>query len=132
MRVQRVAEPQSSVAPSCLSGTSVVAVISAVGGSTVADGKNPMGVSVPVAVADGRGVMLGNAVVVMEGSGLGGGKVTVESAVGNPGLLSLVGLAIGAGATGVERGTGSVTIQADAANTMIKAIKSGRYAFSIS
>ena len=67
MRLQRVGEPHSSVAPSAVSGASLVDMITWVGGSGVNDARNPNGVSVNVDVAVGRGVILGNAVIVLDG-----------------------------------------------------------------
>ena len=54
------------------------------------DGKKPKGVSVAVAVAVGRGVMLGKGVIVMDGVRVGINFVTVKTAVETAGLFALV------------------------------------------
>jgi hypothetical protein len=125
IRVQRVSEPQSSVAPSARSGNCPLGVRVAVGsGAGVADATNPKGVSVAVAVSVGSGVIVGKVVIVMKGVCVVNRREMVAVTVGATTGLTFVGASAGEGDAVTEPGTGGLAEQADTTSTKAIAIKS--------
>ena len=101
-----------------------------VGGAGVSDATNPMGVLVKVAVAVGRGVMLGKAVFVITTVCVAAGRVAtivirgtdVKNCARTVAVMLIEGM-LGAGAV-----AGSAVRHADAASNTAIAIKSGFFA----
>jgi hypothetical protein len=90
----------------------------------------PNGVSVGVDVAVGSGVMLGNGVNVIVGMSVAGIGVDVKVALDTTVRVCALPVIIklGVSVAGTETGAGSVTRQADAANTVANAIRRGAFA----
>jgi hypothetical protein len=107
-----------------------VGLMAMVGGSGVFVGTKPKGVSVYVAVAVGKGVMLGKNVIVMDGVSVGIKRVADGSAVGTEAVsvpARCVPARLGDAAGGAVAGAGRVVIQADAASKTATAIKNVRF-----
>ena len=98
----------------------------------VADGDHPMGVLVKVAVAVGKGVMLGKGVIViaMVSACVGVGCVAIAVMRGADVRKSarLVAVRLMEGKLGAGAVAGSVVTHADAASNTASAIKSGLFA----